>query len=209
MADYQDISIALAGVCQSARIVQEFAHNGWTDDDAFRQSLRSLLVTEPDDVLEVFGGELYYLELGLNISQQQLGGMRGPLNTEISRYWIGMLALAEKLQRNPQAKRELTLRLVQLARQVPLYEYDLLHEQIISNIAAIYSEVISPLGAKIHVVGMEEFLSRPEIQKRVRASLLAGVRAATLWQQVGGSRWQFLFARKRLLATTKALYSSL
>ncbi|VTR41516.1 High frequency lysogenization protein HflD [Serratia fonticola] len=32
-----------------------------------------------------------------------------------------------------------------------------------------------------------------------RATLLAGIRAAVLWQQVGGSRLQLMFSRNRLL----------
>jgi high frequency lysogenization protein len=37
------------------------------------------------------------------------------------------------------------------------------------------------------------------IANRIRACLLAGVRAARLWRQVGGSRWQLIFSRGRYL----------
>ena len=40
---------------------------------------------------------------------------------------------------------------------------------------------------------------------RVRALFLAGVRAAFLWHQLGGRRWQLLFQRKRLLTAIESI----
>lgn len=208
MANYQDIATALAGVCQSARLVQQFAHTGSVDNHAFEHSLRSLLITQPDSTLAVFGNEYQNLRLGLETTLAQLGARQGKIDAEIGRYWIGILALSRKLNNNPQAKAELARRLAQLERQLPLYENHILHEQMIANIASIYSDIISPLGSRIQVFGLQDLLSRTDIQNRVRASLLAGVRAGILWQQVGGSRWQFFFARKKLLNATQSLYSS-
>ncbi|MDH2998068.1 lysogenization protein HflD [Pasteurellaceae bacterium LFhippo2] len=210
MANYHDISIALAGVCQSASLVQQFAHKGTADREIFRSSLQSLLVTQPNSTLDVFGGNLSHLKCGIETSLAQLGGNKqGKLDTEIGRYWIGVLALSQKLDKNPQAKTALAQRLQQLERQLSLYEGDILHEQMIANIASIYSDIISPLGSRIQVLGVHDYLARPDIQNRVRAALLAGIRAGILWKQVGGSRWQFFFSRKKLLNATQNLYSSL
>lgn len=208
MANYQDISIALAGVCQSARLVHQFAHTGSVDKEIFRTSLSSLLVTQPDSTLEIFGNQLENLTLGLETSLSQLSTRQGKMDAEIGRYWIGILVLSQKLAKNPDAKTELSRRLQQLERQLALYDNDILHEQMITNIAAIYSDIISPMGSRIQVYGLQDLLSRPDIQHRVRASLLAGIRAGILWQQVGGSRWQFFFSRQKLLNATQALYSA-
>ncbi|QBQ62862.1 high frequency lysogenization protein HflD [Actinobacillus indolicus] len=209
MTHYQDISIALAGVCQSASLVQQFAHKGIADRDTFKHSLESLFITQPDSTLDVFQGNLSHLKQGLETALAQFGGAKGKLDTEIGRYWIGVLALSQKLDKNPQAKANLAQRLQQLERQLSLYDNDILHEQMIANIASIYSDIISPLGSRIHVLGVHNYLTRPDIQNRVRASLLAGIRAGILWQQVGGSRWQFFFSRKKILNATQYLYSQL
>lgn len=210
MAKYHDISIALAGVCQAAVMVQEFATNGVTDSNSLRTSLQSLLITNPTSTLDVFENDLSKIKLGLETLIAQLGGNRqGQLDMHIGRYWIGMLALARKLDQNPAAKSELAQRLAQLERQLPLYNNDILEEQIISNIAAIYSDIISPLGAKIQVFGRQDLLARRDIQNRVRATLLAGVRAAILWQQVGGSRWQLFFSRSKMLNQAKSFYQTI
>jgi high frequency lysogenization protein len=159
-------------------------------------------------IFDVFGNQISHLTIGLETALAQLGGNAGKIDAEVSRYWIGVLALSRKLNKNPEAKAELARRLQQLERQLPLYDNDILHEQMISNIASIYSDIISPMGTRIQVFGLQDLLSRTDIQNRVRASLLAGVRAGILWQQMGGSRWQFFFARKKLIQATQSLYST-
>lgn len=209
MANYQDVSIALAGVCQAASLVQKFAHQGTADRESLAYSLKSLLVMQPESTLDVFGNELNHLKMGLETVLAQLSSKQGRLDAEIGRYWIGVLALSQKLDKNPEAKSQLAQRLQQLERQLSLYDGDILHEQMIANMAAIYSDIISPLGSRIQVLGAQDVLSRPEIQNRIRATLLAGIRAGILWQQVGGSRWQFFFSRSKILKATQSLYSSL
>jgi high frequency lysogenization protein len=46
-------------------------------------------------------------------------------------------------------------------------------------------------------------LKDDENQHRIRALLLAGIRAAWLWRQVGGSRWRVLFGRTALLEAAR------
>ncbi|QLB19972.1 high frequency lysogenization protein HflD [Mannheimia granulomatis] len=206
MTDYHDITLAYAGVCQAATLVQQFAHKGVADREVFEHSIRSLLVTQPESALSVFGDSISHLKIGLETALSQTSGGNGKLDAEIGRYWISLLALSQKLNKNPQAKQQLAQRLQQVERQLSLYEDNILADQMIANLAAIYSDVISPLGSKIHVVGLQDYLVRPDIQHKIRASLLAGIRAAILWQQVGGSRWQFLFSRKKIFNQAQQLY---
>lgn len=209
MSNYSEIALALAGTCQSAALVQQVAQKGYAERESLAVTLKSLLVTQPSSTLNVFGDDLTNLRCGLETALAQFGGGQGKLDTEIGRYWIGALSLSQKLNKQPQAKAELAHRISILERQLPLYENDILHEQMISNIASIYSDIISPLGSRIQVFGRQDFLSRSDIQNRVRALLLAGVRAGVLWQQVGGSRWQLFFSRKKILQSIQSHYSSI
>ena len=43
----------------------------------------------------------------------------------------------------------------------------------------------------------------------IRALLLAGIRSAFLWRQLGGRRWKLLFRRRRLLALSRELSRNL
>ena len=52
-------------------------------------------------------------------------------------------------------------------------------------------------------------LQSPQVQAKVRATLLAGIRAAVLWHQVGGGRLQLMFSRNRLTTQAKQILAHL
>lgn len=210
MKNYHDIAIAYAAVCQSANLVQQLALSGVVKERSdFETMIKSLLVTNPDSLLEIYDNDLTNLKTGFSTALAQLGGGSGRLDTDIGRYWINILSLSQKLNKNNQAKAEMVKRLEQIERQLPLYENDVMVEQIIANFASIYSDIISPLGSRIHVLGSADYLARPDIQQKIRACLLAGIRAGILWQQVGGTRWQFLFFRRKIFKQINGIYKNL
>ncbi|HET8850507.1 MAG TPA: DUF489 family protein, partial [Marinobacter sp.] len=61
-----DQTLALAGLCQAASLVQQVAHNGTCDNTALETCLRSLFATNADTTLDVYGGELNDLRPGLD-----------------------------------------------------------------------------------------------------------------------------------------------
>lgn len=73
----------------------------------------------------------------------------------------------------------------------------------------IYTDVVSQLHPKIMVRGSHGYLSQPSVANRIRAVLLAGIRAAFLWKQVGGSRWQLLFKRGSYLRAADQCLASI
>ncbi|HBO38935.1 MAG TPA: lysogenization regulator HflD [Pasteurellaceae bacterium] len=203
MPNYYDITLALSGVCQAARLVQQFAQQGQADQEALKISLESLLQTAPEDILAVYGGHESNLKLGLTTLLEQLNG-----NTEdLTRYWLGLLALSSKLDKTPQAKAELARRIQHVPTQ--LEHYKLFDEQMLANIASMYVDIISPLGSKIQVKGSPLYLQQPAMHNRIRACLLAGIRSGMLWRQVGGTKWQILFSRRRIFAMAQQIYNSL
>jgi len=84
-----------------------------------------------------------------------------------------------------------------------LDHFSLLHSNLLAHLADIYSRTISQLPPRIMVQGDPHFLQLPDNQNRIRALLLAGVRSAWLWRQVGGSRWKILFGRRELLLAAR------
>lgn len=207
MADYHNLTLALAGVCQSAKLVQQFSEQGSADQAAFAVSLNSLINTAPQSTLDVYGNETANLRLGLSTLLEQVSGGKGELDMNVGRYWMSLIALESKLDKAPQSKQLLGNRIQGLARQ--LQHLDLLDEQMIASIADIYVDVISPLGAKIQVKGSPLYLQQSSIQNRVRATLLCGIRSAVLWRQLGGSRLKLLFSRNKYYQHAQQLYSSL
>lgn len=201
--DYHSIALSLAGVCQAAHLVQQFAHSGQADKNAFETSMNSLLKTSPTSVLDVYGNDTANLKLGLKSLLEQLNGE----NVELARYWLGLLALSGKLAKNADAKAELARRIQYLPTQLEFHQ--LFDDEMLNIIATIYTDIISPLGKRLLVQGKPLYLSQEKIQNRIRACLLAGIRSALLWQQVGGSKWQILFSRRKIFNAAQAIYNSL
>ncbi len=201
--NYYDITLALAGVCQAAKLVQQFALEGEADSAAVKISLETLLQTAPENTLAVYGGDERNLKLGLQTLLEQLNGS----TEDLTRYWLGVLALSGKLDNNGDAKAELARRIQYLPTQ--LAHYDLLDDQMFATVAAMYVDIISPLGNKIQVKGSPLYLQQPAIHNRIRACLLTGIRSAILWRQVGGSKWQLLFFRRKIYDMAQQIYNSL
>lgn len=188
--------LALAGVAQAATLVQQVARTGQVDETACEASLSSILVTDPESPQHVFGS-LSNLAVGYRSIVSQLSGKSTSKNAELTRYVASILSLERKLSNRSDSLNELAKRISHVQRQLAHVDFD--NSQIIGSLASIYSDVISPLAPKIQVAGNTEYLSRPINQHRVRALLLAGVRAAVMWRQMGGRRRQILFARKQIV----------
>ncbi|EKM0526511.1 high frequency lysogenization protein HflD [Cronobacter turicensis] len=202
--NFYDITLALAGICQSARLVQALAHEGTCDSEALRVSLNSVIDQNPASTLDVFGGR----EAGLKIGLETLLGMlntssrQGP-GAELTRYTLSLMVLERKLAGSKGAMNTLGNRIADLSRQLEHFELE--SDTLMNAMAGIYVDVISPLGPRIQVNGSPNVLQSPQVQAKVRATLLAGIRAAVLWQQVGGGRLQLMFSRNRLTTQAKQI----
>ena len=190
-----DRVMALAGVFQAAQLVQEMARNGRADGKDMEASLRSLLVDNPATVLEVYGDDLANIRTGLICLHEQLG-LEGKKDVELTRYVMGMLFLERKLSKSPQMLTTLGEGIEQVRRQLQHYPID--HENVIANLAGIYSDTLSTLSFRIMVSGEPQQLSNSDNANRIRALLLAGIRSAVLWHQTGGRRWQLVLSRGKI-----------
>ncbi|MFM5867526.1 high frequency lysogenization protein HflD [Aeromonas caviae] len=197
---FQDRTMAFAGICQAAYLVQKVARDGSCDEASLRESLQSILITNPTQPLEVFGSHLAIRD-GYRALVEQLGADGSQKNAELTRYVVSLIALERKLAKRKDILNMLGERISQIGRQQQ--HFDLLDEQILANMASIYSDLISPIGPRIQVAGTPLFLQQPLVQHKVRALLLAGIRAVVLWRQLGGSRTQIIFARKKMVELAK------
>ncbi len=195
-----DRTIAFAGICQAVALVQQVARNGQCDQQAFETSIKAIICENPETTLSVFGQESD-LKLGLECLVKGIDST--PAGSEVTRYIISLMALERKLSSRRDALSQLDDRLQTLERQVEHFE--LFDEQMISNVASIYLDVISPIGPRIQVTGTPSVLQQASNQSRVRALLLSGIRSAVLWRQVGGRRLHLIFGRKKMVEQAKTL----
>nr|WP_266097122.1 MULTISPECIES: high frequency lysogenization protein HflD [Shewanella] len=188
-------TMAFAGILQALAQVQYLARHGDGDKDAMAASLNTILVTNPDQPDDVYQDK-QQLHSGYKWIINQLGD-GSDKDVEITRYLVGLLALERKLSRNRQALGMLAERINQIHRQ--LNHFAITDEQVIANLASIYSDIISNLGPKLQITGNPLVLQRPQVQQKIRALLLAAMRSAVLWRQLGGKRRHLVFARKAIV----------
>ncbi|SET09604.1 high frequency lysogenization protein HflD [Thorsellia anophelis] len=201
--NYSNNIIALAGLCQAATLVRDLSQTGQASEHYQTALIDSLLQNNPETALDVYGGDLDNIRLGLKSVNYLLNMDKSPAVFDITRYALSMLVLERRLMRSTDSQNTLRLRMASLTNNMNVIEDN--HEQLIYKIAGIYADVISPLGQRVQVTGSEQILTNTLVQAKIRTLLLSGIRAAILWRQVGGNRWQFVFARKKMIDTAESL----
>ncbi|MCX7104748.1 MAG: high frequency lysogenization protein HflD [Methylococcales bacterium] len=194
-------TIALAGISQTAALVQQLATKGTADPIALETSIASILKIDSDSVIDIYGS-LEGLKLGLTQLNQQMTGYKIE-NPEQARYSASIVFLEHQL-----ADRKDLLNSIQIGitkAQAQSEHFGLLHENIFANLGEIYQNTISTLQPRIMINGDQDYLSRTETANKIRACLLAGIRSAILWRQCGGTRWKFIFYRKKIQAELQIL----
>lgn len=195
----QEQVIALAALFQAASLVRDIAHRGHAEPAAFAVCLASLVRLEPPDNAAVYGG-VANLRWGLRLLCEQL---QQPRDMELTRYIISLLTLERKLGKRPTLVRRIRAGVeASIAR---LDRYSVVDDAMIADFAQIYTSTLSTLTPRIEVQGSSLYLLNPDNQSRIRALLLAGVRAAILWRNSGGGRLTLLFRRNALLREGRRL----
>ncbi len=198
-----DRAIALAGVFQSAYLAQQVARDGRIDEDVFESSLKSILNTDPLNVIDVYGGP-EGLRVGLETLVRQMD-RPGERDIEVTRHAVSLLQLAHRLVRHADRMQAISDGIDSVKQN--LEHFPLTHENQVAALADLYHRNISTLKPRIMVRGEPLHLQNPTNQNRIRASLLAGIRAGILWVQCDGSRWRLLFGRHKLAAAARHLAS--
>lgn len=201
-----DRVLALGGIFQAAGLVQRAARTGQTEAAPFEASIRSIFTIDAPSIEDVFGGARG-VEYGLALMGKLFGTKGSPEDMEITKYVIGVLTLARKLVRNGAMVERLRIGIEKAAAQAEVYSPT--HANVLASLADTYSNTLSTLAPRIMVNGEHVHLNNPDNANRIRALLLAGIRAAVLWNQAGGSRLQLVFGRNKLVAEAERLLAEL
>jgi high frequency lysogenization protein len=197
MTPVQEQLIALGAVFQSAVAVDKIAKSGQSSESEISCLLASLLVRNPGSTLDVYGGS----DSGLRSGYRALAGAleRDPssLQREPLRYVLALLGLEQQLNKRGDLLQLMGARLDQIQSQSE--HFGIAHDNVVSSCAALYQDTISTFRQRIQVQGDSRFLQQPANAAKIRALLLAGIRSARLWRQLGGRRWRLVFNRRKLL----------
>lgn len=182
--------IALAGVLQACALVRQIATEGRADAAVVESSLASVFRIDAASAADVFGG-LPGLRMGLETLIVTLDDSKR--DAGLVRLAMAVLRLERRAARRNGVMRSLSEGIAGAQRQVD--HLGLGHATVQSRLADIYAETLSPITPRIVVHGNPHHLADARKVEQIRALLLAAIRAAVLWRQMGGSQLRLLFRR--------------
>ncbi len=200
--NFEEQVVAMGGIYQASALARQLARTGECDLPAYRASIASIFVTDAAETIDIFG-TLDALALGLSELAGKSTDIQPSNIIESTRYAATMAALAGKLLKRSDMLDALAerIRTVKADRDTGIAT----GSDMDSLLARIYSQTISTLEPKIMVHGDANLLQNDNNVNRIRAALLAGVRAAVLWRQLKGDRLRWLFFRNRYSAVANTL----
>ena len=201
-------TLTLSAVVQSAQLVRGLAHTGSAPFPAMKALIDPLFALNAPSFNTIFP-DLRLARPGLEWLTVRARQRRPVENDEVLRYTRNLLLLRTKLMADTDMQSRLGRRLQSISplsaphsdphRQtstepVGLHET----ERSFEALATLYQDTISTLPFRIQVQGKVEHLQDERIANRIRALLLAGIRFAVLWHQIGGRPWHLFILRGRI-----------
>lgn len=200
-SSYTQLSLGFAGMVQAAHLVYTIAQSGQIKNpNAFSASIHSIFQLSAANTTDIFF-DRSHLQLGLEQSMRLLQGKADKSMAESTRYLMGMLYLEKKLSRDKQKTQLLTEKIQMTIEQLKFFSET--HENTLARLAEIYVTVLGSFNHRIKIYGSELHLKNTVHVHQIRSLLLAGIRSAVLWRQLGGNRWKILLGRKKLLVACR------
>jgi high frequency lysogenization protein len=194
--------MALAGVTQVARLVEQISKTGEYPREFLTPMINSLFVFDPKSTDEVYGG-VANLKLGLQNLANILVSRDSRDGQDTVRYLFSILHLERKFAANS-AMTEVVRSRLEHTQFKSDYFSNHVHE-VCHSLSAIYQDTLSTFKFRIKVTGSVQQLQNDTNADLIRALLLAGIRSAFLWRQLGGARWKLALQRKKMLARAQSL----
>ena len=208
MKNIRSESIALAALFQCCTQINRIAHTGYCDEQAVSTVFRALLVTNPKTIEDIY--KISELKTGFRglIEGFSAEGITDNSANELVKLAMQVISLTDRIVRNTSLYNRLSNEIDTLKDQIEKACPDFLEgktsvvlsSENVEKFAQLYQSLISPNFSKLLIFGEERFLSSTENQNRIRALLLAGIRAVVLWNQVGGKKLYLMFRRKDILS---------
>ena len=200
----RDRTLALAGIFQATRLVQQLAREGRADPTAIAVSINSVLEIESAATDDIYGGPRG-VALGLQLLRDKFRGHGDQNDMEMARYVVNVLQLERRLSGNSAmllAIRdgiESTIAQMKFFRTENKDTNERIHPNLTAKLAELYTMTLSTVTPRIIVNGEQGHLENPSIVNKIRSLLLAATRSAFLWRQLGGRRWQLLLRRNTII----------
>ena len=197
--DVRSRVLALAGLLQALKLVRQIAETGHADGEGERNALDSVFRIDAASVESVYGnaralraGLLLLRDYLTDRSGDQALPKLGMAVLQIERRFVGEDAVAQQVLDGIRALEGIAER------------QGSIHPDVISKLGQLYADTISHLRPKVIVQGNPHYLQQADVVAEIRALLLAALRSAVLWRQMGGTLWDFVLRKRAMLAAIEA-----
>lgn len=192
--------LALAGMLQALKLVRQIADTGHADSGNERIAFDSVFRIDADTAAGVYGGERV-VRPGLLLLRELLID-RGA-DEALSRLAMALLQVERRFVADDTMTASVLsgIRRLQDAAQ----RQGSLHPDVIAGLGQLYADTISQLRPRVIVQGNPHYLQQAEVVAEIRALLLAALRSAVLWRQMGGTMWDFFLRRRAMMAAVEDL----
>jgi len=193
--------LALAGIAQALAQVRRIAETGAADAGVLGTAMDSVFRIDAESPAAVFG-DVAAVTPGLRLLRAYLRNESG--DALLPRLGLAVLQLERRFVRDEAAARvhEGILRIAPDAAG-----QGSTHPDVLAALGALYASTVSGLRPRVMVQGNPHYLGQAGVVAEIRAALLAALRAAVLWRQVGGSLWDFPLRRRAMLDAIDAALS--
>ena len=199
MNKLRDQTLALASILQTTALVDQLASTGTCDANSNQASLKSI-ITNSTKLEEVFNPKQDLL-VGIAALKVVLGNKTKHMQ-QVILCALALINLEKKLMKNQTLLTQITLE-IDLIKSQNFFEIS--HANSVARLAQLYKSTLGGLSPRIMVNGEQIYLSNKHTANHIRALLLAGIRAVSLWKSQGGKTWHLLFNKKKTLNLISSL----
>ncbi len=186
--------LALAGLAQALKQVRRIAETGQADAAVLSTALDSVFRIDAASPEDVYGGR-QALVPGLMLLREYFGN-QGSDNL-LPRLALSVIQLERRFVAHKQIAGDVRDGILDIRPKAD--ELGHTHPEVLSALGALYADTVSHLRPKVMVQGNPHYLGQADVVAEIRAVLLAALRSAVLWRQMGGSLWDFLLRRQQML----------
>ncbi len=189
-----DRVLALAALAQALQQVRTTAESGQSRNEPAEAVIASVFRIDADSVPDVYGG-IPRLQPGLRLLRDIL--TRQQPDDGVAKLAMSVIRLERRFAAEPEVIDAVADGIARIAPRARTEGAT--HPDVLNALGALYAETISQLRPRVMVQGAPHYLGQAGVVAEIRALLLAAVRAAVLWRQLGGTQWELLLGRGRIL----------
>lgn len=181
--------LALAGIAGCAHLIDELATSGQADEEEIAFFVSAFLDSSPESGERTLQPNPSYnraIRLLTNFPQGN-----NEKQQRILIYSMQSIQLMQHFMKRRDLLDQLTEELPQIALEEPL-------ENQLLSMGSLYEKTVSTLPFRIQIQGSQGYLRQPLVAQKIRGLLFCAIRFALLWQQNGGSKFDFLLRKANI-----------